>query len=211
MPQTIVRRSHADRREDRQATRARLIRAGLEAVLEGGWAATGVDKVLRSVDVPKGSFYYYFESKDDFGFALLESYQEFYLKRLERCFGEAADEQPRPLAEQMAAFLKESTEGMKRFRWRRGCLVGALGQELGALHTTFRRRLESSLVQWESILATALERAKARGEIRASIDVDRMARSFWASWEGAVLRSRLSRSPDPLVHAVEDFLQIVQV
>ena len=211
MPQSTVRRSHADRREDRHATRERLIRAGLEAVLEGGWSATGVDKVLRSVDVPKGSFYYYFESKDDFGFALLDSYQEFYLKRLERCFGEAPDAQPRTLAQQMEVFLKESSEGMKRFRWRRGCLVGSLGQELGALHTTFRRRLEASLVQWESILVAALQRAQARGELRASLDTHRMARSFWASWEGAVLRARLSRAPDPLVHAVEDFLQLVQL
>lgn len=180
-------------------------------MLEGGWAATGVDKVLRSVDVPKGSFYYYFESKDDFGFALLDSYQAFYLKRLERCFGDSPDSQPRTLAQQMDAFLKESSDGMKRFRWRRGCLVGALGQELGALHTTFRRRLESSLVQWESILAAALQRAQARGELRGSLNADRMARSFWASWEGAVLRARLSRSPDPLVLAVEDFLQLVQI
>lgn len=210
MPRTTLPRSHSDRREDRQATRDRLIRAGLEAVLEGGWAGTGIDKVLSSVNVPKGSFYYYFESKDDFGFALLESYQIFYLKRLERCFGEPTDAPAATLAHRMQAFLDESIQGMKRFRWRRGCLVGALGQELGALHVAFRRRLEASLAQWEEILGAALQRAQARGEIKASLDPDRMARSFWASWEGAVLRARLSRSPDPLVHAVADFLQLVQ-
>jgi len=210
MPTRTTTRSHADRREDRQATRQRLIRAGLEAVLEGGWAATGIDKVLGSVNVPKGSFYYYFESKDDFGFALLESYQAFYLKRLDRCFGEAADMQPGTLADRMEAFLGESIQGMKRFRWRRGCLVGALGQELGGLHATFRRRLDASLVQWEEILGAALQRAQARGEVNASLDPNRLARSFWASWEGAVLRARLSRSPDPMVHAVGNFLQLVQ-
>lgn len=47
-------------------------------------------------------------------------------------------------------------------------------------------------------------------ELRASLDADRMARSFWASWEGAVLRARLSRSPDPLDHTVEDLLQLIQ-
>jgi len=206
-----ITRSHAERRDDKLATRERLVRAGLEAVLEAGWAATGVDKVLRSVGVPKGSFYYYFASKDEFGYALLESYQGFFLKRLERCFGTAADPgaAERPLSRQMADFLAESVDGMRRFEWRRGCLVGALGQELGGLHEGFRQRLETSLQAWEHVLAATIRRAQARGEIRPGLLAERLARGFWAAWEGAVLRARLARSPEPLARAVEDFTHLI--
>ena len=158
--------------------------------------------------VPKGSFYHYFASKDSFGFALLHSYQAFYLKRLERCFGEPAA--GASLAEQLTAFLAESVQGMRRFGWRRGCLVGALGQELGALHDDFRKRLNALMRQWEGLLAAALRRAQARGEVNAALDAERLARSFWAAWEGAVLRARLSRSPAPLIAAVEDFIHLIQ-
>ena len=193
-------------RGDRAGTREQLLRLGVEAVLESGWASTGIDKVLRMAGVPKGSFYYYFASKDEFGFGLIETYQAFFLKRLERCFG--ADARG-TLAQQLDAFLAESLKGMKRYKWRRGCLVGALGQELGGLHPEFRKRLLAALTEWEQVLAAALVRAQARGEIGASHDAARAARSFWAAWEGAVLQSRLSRSTQPLEWAVEDFKQLL--
>ena len=206
MTTETIKITHKERRESRSRTRDQLIRAGLEAVLEGGWAFTGIDKILRSVGVPKGSFYYYFPSKDEFGFALLEAYQSFFLKRLNRCFDPLSDLK---FTEKANRFLAESTDGMRRFQWQRGCLVGALGQELGGLHDEFRERLNLSMLQWESVLAAALRSARDRGEIPAALDVNRAARSFWASWEGAVLRARLSRSPEPLTVAVEDFLHLI--
>ena len=206
MTDIIEKRSHTERREDRSKTREQLVRAGLEAVLEGGWASTGIDKVLRSVGVPKGSFYYYFSSKDEFGYALLEAYQSFFLKRLDRCFGPAST---LTFVDQIHVFLAESIEGMHRFHWQRGCLVGALGQELGGLHEEFRLRLNAAMTQWESVLSAALRAAQERGEVPAALDGDRAARSFWASWEGAVLRARLSRSPAQLRAAVEDFIHLI--
>lgn len=200
------RRTHTARREERAETRQQLLRAGLEAVLEGGWAYTGIDKILRSVGVPKGSFYYYFPSKDEFGFELVDVYQAFFLKRLERCFGEAST---MTFTERMKMFLAESISGMQRYKWRRGCLVGALGQEVGGLHDEFRKRLLAALTEWEAVLAGALLRAQQAGEIKGTLDPERSARSFWASWEGAVLRARLCRSAAPLTAAVDDFIHLV--
>jgi len=197
-------RSRAVRGDLRADTRASLVRAGVESVLERGWTASGVETVLRSIGVPKGSFYYYFASKDEFGYAILDSYQQFFLKRLDRCFGPMQS-----LAEQMKQFLAESIEGMRRYRWRRGCLVGALGQELGALHDGFRERLDRSLAEWEDRLAVALRGAISRGEVAPSLDVARTARGFWAAWEGAVLRARLARSAQPLEAVVADFLYLI--
>ncbi len=204
-------RSHVERRGARSNTREKLIRAGLEAVLEGGWAATGVEKVLIATGVPKGSFYHYFASKNAFGYALLESYQTFFLKRLERCFGARAKGAIPSFTHQLAAFLSESTVGMRRFSWRRGCLVGALGQELGGLHDEFRKRLDASVREWEALLAASIRLAQERGEVRADLDPERLARSFWAAWEGAVLRARLARSAAPLVLVIEDFDQLIHI
>jgi TetR/AcrR family transcriptional repressor of nem operon len=48
-----------------------------------GYAAVGLNEILAAAGVPKGSFYHYFESKDAFGEALLESYFETYLEDLD--------------------------------------------------------------------------------------------------------------------------------
>ena len=52
------------RPEETLETRELLVRAGLEALTEKGFSATGIDEVLKRVGVPKGSFYHYFESKE---------------------------------------------------------------------------------------------------------------------------------------------------
>ena len=203
------RRSHAERGAAREGTRERLVRAGIVAALERGWAASGVDTVLRSAGVPKGSFYHYFDSKDAFGEAVIDGYQAYFLHRLERCFGAGA--QGRPIAVQLDDFLAVSAEGMARHGWRRGCLVGALGQELAGLHEGFRERLLASLTQWEQVLEAALLAARARGELPPATDCRRAARSFWAAWEGAVLRARLARDGAPLREVIEDFRRLVAI
>lgn len=212
MPRTLAtapRRSHAERGAARDGTRERLVRAGIVAALERGWAASGVDIVLRSAGVPKGSFYHYFDSKDAFAEAVIDGYQAYFLRRLERCFGDGAA--GRPIAAQLDDFLAVSTEGMARHGWRRGCLVGALGQELAGLHDGFRERLLASLTQWEQVLEAALLAARERGELPPATDCHRAARSFWAAWEGAVLRARLARDGAPLREVIEDFRRLVAI
>ena len=46
-------------------TREALLRCGMEVLTEQGFAATGIDAVLKRVSVPKGSFYHYFDSKEE--------------------------------------------------------------------------------------------------------------------------------------------------
>ena len=63
-------------------TRALLIRCGVELLTQQGVRATVIDEVLKRVNVPKGSFYHYFASKEAFGAALLDAYFENYQCRL---------------------------------------------------------------------------------------------------------------------------------
>jgi TetR/AcrR family transcriptional repressor of nem operon len=74
--------------EDAGARQA-LIRAGLEHLTEKGYSAVGVDEILRSAEVPKGSFYHYFKSKADFGAQLVEAYHTFFVGMLERSLSNA--------------------------------------------------------------------------------------------------------------------------
>src|ERR1700747_145759 len=68
------------------ATRDALVRAGVVMLTEKGYSATGIEEVLRSVDVPKGSFYHYFPSKEAFGAELIESYASYFSRKLDSFF-----------------------------------------------------------------------------------------------------------------------------
>lgn len=175
-------------------TRELLVRAGLEVLTEKGFAATGIEEILTRVGVPKGSFYHYFKSKEAFGIELIASYAEFFARKLDRHF---LDDSLAPLA-RIQAFIEDAKSGLSRYEFRRGCLIGNLGQEMAALPESFRSHLKNTFEDWQHRLAACLARAQEVGELSRDIDTAQLAAFFWIGWEGAVLRARLERSNAPL-------------
>ncbi|MCP5366244.1 MAG: TetR/AcrR family transcriptional regulator [Hyphomicrobiales bacterium] len=178
----------------RDGTRARLVRRGIEVLTEKGFASTGIDEILRREGVPKGSFYHYFASKDDFGAAVIDGYADYFAAKLDRWLLEA-DRAP---LDRLRDFVADARAGMARHGFRRGCLIGNLGQEMGATHDDFRRRLAAVFADWQARVAACLEAAKAAGELAPEADCDRLAAFFWIGWEGAILRAKLVRSARPV-------------
>lgn len=175
-------------------TRELLIRRGTELLSQRGVSATTLDEVLKSVGVPKGSFYHYFPSKDAFVLATLDAYAAYLSRKLDRHFGNATLS---PLA-RVQAFVDDACAGVERHEFSRGCLVGNLGQEVGCLEATIQQRLEEIFQRWEAQLARCLQAAVVAGEIRPATDCAALAHAFWIGWEGAILRARLMHSTSPM-------------
>jgi len=176
------------------ASKAELIRSGMEILTEKGYSATGIDEILRRVGVPKGSFYHYFGSKDAFGAELIQSYSNFFKHKLDRFL---LDEKLSPI-DRLAAFMNDAAEGMAHYEFNRGCLIGNLGQEMGALPESFRDQLKAVFADWQLKVEQCLEEAKSAGQIPDNTDCKSAAYLFWTGWEGAVLRAKLERSPTAL-------------
>jgi TetR/AcrR family transcriptional regulator, transcriptional repressor for nem operon len=179
---------------DYRETRTLLLRAGVAALTEKGFSATGIDEVLKSVNVPKGSFYHFFDSKEAFGAELITLYNDYFVRKLDQFL---LDDSQTPLR-RIDAFCLDAERGMERFGFRRGCLVGNLGQEMNTLPEAFRTQLTDVLLDWQARTERCLEAAKATGEISIRSDCARLAAFFWIGWEGAVLRAKLERRAEPL-------------
>ena len=189
-----------------QETRALLIRAGLEMLTEKGYSAAGLDEILRAAGVPKGSFYHYFASKEAFGSALIGEYAAYFAVRLDRWL---TDPQRTPL-QRVEDFVEDSAAGMARYGFRRGCLIGNLGQEMSALPESFRQQLQDVFSDWQSRLEVCLREAQACREISVTADCRQLAVFFWTGWEGAVLRARLEQNDSPLRTFAAGFLQLLE-
>jgi len=180
-------RAHADTRET-------LIRAGMEMLTEQSFAATGLDALLKRVNIPKGSFYHYFDSKEAFGRELMTAYDAYFCAKLDRWL----QDDTRPALERLGAFVEDASKGMARHRYTRGCLVGNLGVEVDILPDDFRDTLERILQGWQARIVACLHEAQREGVLAKRIDLASLAAFFWIGWEGAVLRARLVRSAAPL-------------
>ena len=183
-------------------TREALLRCGMEVLTEQGFAATGIDAVLKRVRVPKGSFYHYFDSKEAFVQEVLQRYAAYFARKLDRWL---LDDNVLPL-QRLSNFVEDAKAGMARHQFRRGCLVGNLGQEITALPASFRQALENVLLDWQERLASCLTQAVSLGQLRPDSDCDALAAYFWIGWEGAVLRAKLVQNPQPLDTFANGFL-----
>ncbi|WP_420808825.1 TetR family transcriptional regulator C-terminal domain-containing protein [Cedecea colo] len=142
-------------------TREALIRAGVVMVTENGFLSTGVDSIVRTVGVPKGSFYHYFTNKEAFGLAVLEAYQHYFAQKLDKHLLNA----DLPALTRIDDFVRSAGVGMARFNFTRGCLVGNLLQESPLLPETFAGVLKAILFDWQTRVARCLQEAINSGEI----------------------------------------------
>lgn len=188
---------------DNRDTRTALIRSGLEHLTETGFTASGLDKILKKVGVPKGSFYFYFSNKEAFGHAVLESYATYFANKLDKCL---LDTNVAPL-KRIERFVEDAKSGMARFDYKRGCLVGNLGQEVDLLPSSFRQVLIEIFESWQMRVENCLRQAQDAGELSQDADCKALAEVFWTGWEGAVSRARLEQSSLPLDKYLAFFIQ----
>lgn len=176
------------------STKQLLVEAGKQLIWEKGYSATGIQDVLRAAGVPKGSFYHYFESKDAFVFAVLESYLQEYNSRIGHYLG---DESLRPLM-RLRQFFEAAAHWFASLPSYRGCIVGNLSQELGATNEVFRVRLADILEQLRRSIRHCLQLAQESGELSTDLEVDQLAHFCLNGLHGAILRTKVNQDSAPL-------------
>ena len=187
------------------ATKRRLLDVGLATLLERGYNATGIQDLLVATSVPKGSFYHHFVSKEDFALHVVDRYLADVHGLLDQSLGDA-DRAP---LERVRSFF-ERLLALYASQGYLGSLIGLLGQELAAVNTAFRRRMEGAFDGIARRLAETLEEARRRGDLPAEADPLQAANLMVDCWEGAAARSRLLRSPAPLEAAIEAAFRTVR-
>jgi TetR/AcrR family transcriptional regulator, transcriptional repressor for nem operon len=175
-------------------TKDLLLEAGKKSFLEKGYNNSGIESILQEAGVPKGSFYHYFENKEDFGLQVLDRFAE--------CIGERqirilSDDSVPPL-DRLRNYFESVSELLRSDQCRKGCLVGNLSQEMADQSEVFRARLEEIFESWVDRYAECLKEAQDAGEVSPDLDVRELAEFWLNSWQGAILRAKTMRSVEPL-------------
>lgn len=178
------------------ATRDKLIDTGAQLISQQGYNATGINAVLKTCGVPKGSFYHYFSSKEDFGLAVIERFASTYEDTLVALL-ENSDVPP---LTRLRHYFATGRDEMHECDHATGCLIGNLGQELSGQSDTFRDALNLVFQRWEQRFTHCLEDAQSQGDIATHIAPQALASFILSGWEGAILRAKTLKSVDPMEH-----------
>lgn len=171
--------------------RARLLAAGRTLMLDTGFHGSGVKDLTDAARVPKGSFYSYFPSKDDFAVAVLEDYWRW----VETTFGPHLRAEGVPAPERLARFFRAMAAENARRNYTAFCLIGNLTLELVEGSPTTRATVAAILARWEALLAACIAEGRGRGEVSTSRDPGEVAQLLVEAWEGAIMRTKVERSP----------------
>jgi TetR/AcrR family transcriptional repressor of nem operon len=179
-------------------TKTRILKAGAGIVLQKGFFNTGLAEVLEKAKVPKGSFYFYFKNKEDFGLQLIDLFSGYLESNAQ---GFYRDEKLSPL-EKVRHLFKGQAESFQRNDFKGGCPIGNLALEMGDRNPAFRKKLHQVFVDMKKRLAVHLAQARELGEIPESINVEETTDFILNSWEGTLMQMKVSKSLTP--HEVFD-------
>lgn len=176
--------------------REKILAAGQELIEQRGYSALGVAEICKAAGVPKGSFYYFFESKESLALAVIDEHWAGQKQAWAAVLG--ADEAP--LARLRRLF--EETEAAQRAGQQTcgtvsGCLFGNLTLEMSNQTEAMRNRLQEIFEQQVEMVAGVVAEARERGEVTVT-DTAQAARAVVAQLEGQVLFAKLYNSPERL-------------
>jgi len=104
----------------------KLIETGLELVLKQGFNATGVEAVLKHAKIPKGSFYNFFSSKEEFGLELINAFST----RNGAAMRESLEDRSLNPLERIRKSFEQLIAIFERRKYSGGCLIGNLSLEI---------------------------------------------------------------------------------
>ena len=178
----------------RRSLRDQILRAGLPVMFRSGYHAASVRDICAAAGAPQGSFTNHFRSKEAFAVEVLDQYFD-YLKTLVR---ESLDDEAVTPRQRLKRYLDVITDKLKRDRWMIGCLIGDFSLQASSHSKALRQRLDAIFQEWRALFAGCIAAAQSIGEIESQFEATELAEFLLASWEGAILRMKVERSPAAL-------------
>ena len=175
-------------------TRQQILETAKAIILGKGFAAVGLNEILTAASVPKGSFYHYFKSKEQFGNALLEDYFDDYMINLE----ELLQYNDTPALDRLMSFFQYWFDSQLSETTEDKCLVVKLSAEVTDLSEAMRNTLNAGTRKVIERLAVTIQEAIDHKELTCDEGASQFAQELYYMWIGATLLTKVSHTADAL-------------
>jgi TetR/AcrR family transcriptional repressor of nem operon len=174
-------------------TREEIIRKGAELIHAQGFNATGLQQILQAVGIPKGSFYFYFKSKEDFGVEIIDYFSAMISGIIKHYLGDKA----MPPVKRLEKLLEFFEKAFQQNGHTMGCPIGNLSLELAGTNERLRVHLKDVIESLIAQIESCLEEAKRDKSIPASLNTADAACLIFYGFEGAILHMKVVKNIEP--------------
>ena len=171
-------------------------------LMQQGYHGTGLKEILDAVQIPKGSFYNYFGSKENFAAEAIQHYINPFIDQLS---GHLQNSDHDALSS-LQHYFNELISELEKTEFKGGCLLGNLMGEIGDTSEICQKSLQSAVHRYRNLLQTGLLKAQQEGTVRADKSAEDMADLLVNLWQGALLRMKIEQSSTPLKQCCENLL-----
>ena len=179
-------------------TREHILATGEQLCMHRGFTGMGLSELLKTAEVPKGSFYHYFRSKEVFGVAMLERHYAGYHQRLAGHFAHG----PGNCRDRLLDYFQQPLQQFCQQGIISGCLTVKLSAEVCDLSETMRAAMDKGASGIIALLAGTLANGRQEGSLVCNGDELVLAQVLYSLWLGANLQAKMSRSAMPLESAL---------
>jgi len=187
----------------RPSNRNDILAAGMKLFIERGFSACSVQDITDAAGVPKGSFYNHFKSKESLAAEIVTEY------------GKGTTDRTILTNAQLPALtrLKKHFSALNEYfsRCNDGCLVGKFMAEVSDDTPEIRDRLLRVLNLWQGQISAVIAEGQKQGSIRSDLNAEDLAAFLIDSYEGAILRTRVEKSPRALKYFVKFVFSTITV
>ena len=182
--------------------RTDLLNQGVAMFMEQGYHGTGIQEIVDKVGVPKGSFYNYFKSKEDFGSKAVIHYSD----QFKLFLNSVLETSKKDTLQGLNQFFDQLAQLFDDKNCKDGCLIGNFAAEISDSSTIGRDTMSSCLREWKDILKEIMIRGQEKEVIREDITPDELADFLLNFLEGSILRMKIESNTNPLKQMKKVFL-----
>ncbi|WP_237274431.1 TetR/AcrR family transcriptional regulator [Tenacibaculum ovolyticum] len=175
-----------------------ILEIGTDLILKNGYNNVGLNKILEAADIPKGSFYYYFKNKEDFGIQVIKYYSENSLIFL-RSYLTDSSKNPK---ERLLIFFSDMQNIYTDKDYREGCLLGNCSLELSDVSDAFSSSVAAELDKWQDCFIQCIQEGQNLGVIKNKESAAVLSDFVLTAWEGALLRMKSSKNSNSITNFI---------
>ena len=181
-------------------SKERILAAAKELFLARGYAATTVDAICEKAELTKGSFYYFFDSKEDLGLAVLD----WSLRRSAQMLASGPHAGIVDPVEKAFAFL-EHLEKCSPELWSGGCLLGSFSMELADTNSRVQQVVAGMFQALADDFAEKLQPIADQCAGKQAPQASGFADTLLSIVEGSIILAKAHRDPTRIPKAIRGF------
>ena len=191
--------------QEHSPTKERLLDAAERLMLAKGFVATTVDEICEAAKLTKGSFFHYFESKEELGKELLERFCASSQEQMQHACCQERD----PL-KRLYGLVDFAIKTSQECAGTQGCLLGTFAQELADTHPEIRSVCSEAFGRWSQMLKHDLDEAKAAYAPKKNIDTQGLAELFIAVLEGSKILAKATQDAGVETKSLQHFKRYLE-